>query len=201
MNKYDKISIGILALQGDFECHKNQLDMLGVQNSYVKLSKHLTDIDGLIIPGGESTTISKLINRFDLREGLVKFGKLKPIWVTCAGMIMLSSEIEANQAAVEPLQLLDIDITRTAFGRQIFSFETELLLDLNGKKVTSQVSFIRAPRIKRIGKDINILATYKDEAVLVEKNNILASSFHSELENDTTLLEYFLNKVVDNLNN
>lgn len=200
MKKYNDIKIGILALQGDYECHKNQLDLLGVQNSYVKLPKHLENIDGLILPGGESTTISKLIDRFELREKLIAFGKSKPIWGTCAGMIMLSNEIEANQASVEPLRLLDIDIARTAFGRQVFSFETELILDLKGEKVRSQASFIRAPRIKRIGKDVKILAAYKDEPVLVEKDNILASSFHTELENDTTLLEYFLDFSVDKVN-
>ncbi len=200
MNKYKEIEIGVLALQGDYECHKNQLELLKVRNRYVKLSKHLEKLDGLIIPGGESTTISKLINRFDLRDSLVSFGQTKAVWGTCAGMIMLASEIEENQAGVEPLELIDIVIARTAFGRQVFSFETELTLTLNGKNLKSQASFIRAPRIKRVGKNVNILATYNDEAVLVEKDNILASSFHTELENDTTLLEYFLNNLVDNLN-
>ncbi len=201
MSDFKNLTIGILALQGDYECHKNQLDLLGAKSSYVRLPKHLANIDALIIPGGESTTISKLIDRFGLREPLVDFGESKPIWGTCAGMILLSNEIEANQANVKPLQLLDIDIARTAFGRQVFSFETELILNLNGKEVKSEASFIRAPRIKRISKGVNILATYENEAVLVEKDNIMASSFHTELENDTTLLKFFLeNYLVDILN-
>lgn len=202
MKKYKEIKIGLLALQGDYECHKKQLDLLGVANSYVKLPKHLENIDGLIIPGGESTTMDKLIDRFGLRDKLIEFGQSKPIWGTCAGMILLSNEIEANQADVKPLQLIDIDIARTAFGRQVFSFETELTLNLNGKKVKSQASFIRAPRIKRIGQDVKILADYNEEPVLVEKDRILASSFHTELENDTSLLKYFLdNFFVDKVNN
>ena len=201
MKKYNEIKIGILALQGDYECHKKQLDLLGVQNSYVKLPKHLENIDGLILPGGESTTMSKLIDRFELRGKLIEFGQSRPIWGTCAGMILLSNKIEANQADVKPLQLIDIDIARTAFGRQIFSFETELTFNLNGVKVKSQASFIRAPRIKRIGQDVKILADYNEEPVLVEKDRILASSFHTELENDTSLLKYFLdNFFVDKVN-
>ena len=199
---YKDLHISVLALQGDFECHKKQLDLLGVQNSYVKLPEHLDNTDGLIIPGGESTTISKLIDRFGLREKLIEFGKSKPIWGTCAGMIMLSNEIESNQAEVKPLRLLDIDIARTAFGRQVFSFETELELCLNGIKTICPVSFIRAPKIKRMGKDVKTIATYENQPVLVEKDNILASSFHSELEDNTTLLEYFIaNFFVDKVKN
>ncbi len=201
MEKYKNLQIGILALQGDYECHKKQLNLLGVKNSYVKLPEHLKKIDGLIIPGGESTAIIKLIDRFDLRDAIVKFSQTKPIWGTCAGMILLSKEIEDNQAEVQPLQLLDIDIARTAYGRQVFSFETQLILDLNGSQTECPATFIRAPRIKRVGEKVKILASYNDDAVLVEKDNIMASSFHTELENNTKLLEYFLdNFLVDKVN-
>ena len=198
MKKYQNILVGVLALQGDYECHKKQLDKLGAPNRYVRLPEHLENIDALIFPGGESTTLSKLIDWFDLREKLIQFGQIKPIWGTCAGMILLSTEIEANQANVEPLKLIDIKVARTAYGRQVFSFETDLLIDFPDGQKSCTVAFIRAPRILDTGKNVKILATYNNEPVLVEKDNILTSSFHSELENDTTLLEYFLdNFLVD----
>ena len=198
MSKYSNISVGVLALQGDYECHKKQLDKLGVPNRYVRLPEHLENIDALIFPGGESTTMSKLIDRFDLREKLTQFGQAKPIWGTCAGMILLSIEIEANQAEVKPLGLIDIKVARTAYGRQVFSFETDLRIDFPNGQKSCTVAFIRAPRILSTGENVKILARYENEAVLVEKDNILTSSFHSELDDDTTLLEYFLdNFLVD----
>ena len=198
MSKYSNISVGVLALQGDYECHKKQLDKLGVPNRYVRLPEHLENIDALIFPGGESTTMSKLIDRFDLREKLTQFGQAKPIWGTCAGMILLSIEIEANQAEVKPLGLIDIKVARTAYGRQVFSFETDLRIDFQNGQKSCTVAFIRAPRILSTGENVKILARYENEAVLVEKDNILTSSFHSELDDDTTLLEYFLdNFLVD----
>ena len=126
MNRYKDLHIGLLALQGDFANHKAQLDLLGVKNSLVKLPADLEAIDGLIIPGGESTTMDKLMDRFELREPLKQFGKSKPVWGTCAGMILLAKAIEQNQAKVTPLGLMDIDVERTAYGRQVFSFDETL---------------------------------------------------------------------------
>lgn len=193
MSKYNGLHIGILALQGDFERHQHQLEKLHVKSSLVKLPGDLEKIDGLIMPGGESTTMDKLIDRFGLREPLREFGTHKPIWGTCAGMIMLSDKIEKNQSAVKPLGLLDIDVERNAYGRQVFSFETELEAPLNGKNVSFKASFIRAPKVKRVGEKVKILAEYNGEPVLVQNGKILSSSFHTELEDETILLEYFLN--------
>ena len=194
MTKIDKLHIGVLGLQGDFEAHQKQLKSLDIASSLVKLPHQLDEIDGLILPGGESTTMDKLIDRFDLREKLISFGRNKPIWGTCAGMILLSKSIEENQSGVKPFGLIDIDVRRTAFGRQVFSFTEILTADLNGQKASFEASFIRAPRITRVGKDVSILAEFNGEPVLVEKGNILASSFHPELGEETVLLRYFIDK-------
>ncbi len=196
MNKYDSLNIGILALQGDFEMHQKQLDKLGVRNQLVKLPQHLEKIDGLIIPGGESTTMDKLIDRFDLRQSLTGFCKTKPVYGTCAGMILLCKHIEDNQSDVKPLGLLDIDIVRTGYGRQVFSFEEHINANLDGEKVSFKAAFIRAPIITRMGEQVEQLAVFSDKPILVKEKNILAASFHAELNDNTTLLEYFLKNIL-----
>ena len=188
----EKLQVGVLALQGDFECHRKQLDSLQIASKEVKLPHQLEEIDGLILPGGESTTMDKLIDRFALRDALIEFGQKKPIWGTCAGMILLSKSIEDNQSNVKPFGLLDIDVRRTAYGRQVFSFDEILTANLRGAEVSFEASFIRAPKITRVGKDVRILAEYSKEPVLVESGNILASSFHTELSENTVLLKYFV---------
>jgi 5'-phosphate synthase pdxT subunit len=192
MKKYNGITVGVLALQGDFERHQNQLQEIGAEALQVKLPTDLERIDALIIPGGESTTMDKLIDQFDLREPIAEFAESKPIWGTCAGMIMVSKNIDNNLANVKPLKLMDIDVVRNGYGRQIYSFEEKLDVKLNGKEANLNACFIRAPKIVRYGKNVNSLALYNDSPVLVSENNILASSFHTELDNDTTLLRYFL---------
>ena len=171
-----------------------QLGMVGAKASVIKLPGQLEDIDGLIIPGGESTTMDKLIDRFDLREPLKKFAQTKPVYGTCAGMIMVAKDIIENQAGVTPLGLIDIDVERTAYGRQVHSFDTILKADFNGIQAEIPAAFIRAPIIRRLGEQIDILAVYDEKPVLVKERNILAGSFHSELGDDTTLLEYFLER-------
>lgn len=192
MKKYNNILVGVLALQGDFERHQSQIQDIGAKALQVKLPTDLERIDALIIPGGESTTMDKLIDQFDLRTPLVEFAKSKPIWGTCAGMIMVSKNIDNNLANVKPLKLMDIDIIRNGYGRQIYSFEEKLNVQINGHLKKINAYFIRAPKVVRYGENINILANYKETPVLVSENNILASSFHTELDNDTTLLRYFL---------
>ncbi|MFC1475035.1 pyridoxal 5'-phosphate synthase glutaminase subunit PdxT [Candidatus Zixiibacteriota bacterium] len=196
MNNYDSLNIGVLALQGDFKMHQKQLDKLGVKNCLVKLPEHLEKIDGLIIPGGESTTMDKLIDRFKLRQPLTDFCSEKPVYGTCAGMILLCKNIEDNQSEVKPLGLLDIDLVRTGYGRQVFSFEETINADLNGEKVAFKAAFIRAPIISRMGEQVEKLAVYSNKPILVRQKNILAASFHAELNDNTTLLEYFLKKIL-----
>ncbi len=194
MNIYKNINIGVLALQGDYERHLNQISLIGARGKEIKLPEQLKTIDSLIIPGGESTTMNILLDRFNLREPLTEFVCSKPVWGTCAGMIMLAKNVVDNQANIKSLGAIDIDVIRNGYGRQIFSFETELKTKLfeNGNKLI--VSFIRAPKVVRVGEKVTKLADFKNSSVLVKEDNVLASSFHSELENNTKLLEYFLQK-------
>lgn len=190
---YSSLKVGVLALQGDFELHERQIKALGATCVQVRLPKHLEGLDGLVMPGGESTTMDILMDRFKLREPLAEFGRSKAIYGTCAGMILLAREIVENQAGVKPFGLIDIDVSRNDYGRQIYSFDEELTARLNGQEVTFRASFIRAPRVVRIGKGVEVLSTYQESPVLVRQNRILAASFHAELERDTTLLAYFFN--------
>ncbi len=192
MSSFSSLTIGVLALQGDFERHLYQLQLEGVTGVEVKLPRHLDRIDGLIIPGGESTTMSLLLDRFALREPLKRFSSKKPVWGTCAGMIMLAKGITDNQSGVKPLELLDIDVLRNGYGRQFFSFERSLAASLNGTPVILNATFIRAPKIVRLGSGLTVLAQLDDVPVLVTKDKLMVSSFHTELDDDTTLLRFFL---------
>lgn len=188
--------IGVLALQGDFERHEHQLTQTGAQPVQVRLPSGLDQLDGLIIPGGESTTMSYLIDRFELREPLLEFGQKRPIWGTCAGMVMLATRIEDNQAGVKPFGLLDIDVVRNGYGRQVYSFSERIEASLNGACTQLEATFIRAPRITRFGEKVKTLARYQGVPVLVAQGRILASSFHTELENEYRLLQFFLTHFV-----
>ena len=189
--RFKEYNIGVLALQGDFERHCHQVNLLGAQSRLVKLPADLDGIDGLIMPGGESTTMNILFDRFKLREPLLKFGRSRPVYGTCAGMIMLAVRIEDNLSGVRTLGLLDIDVIRNAYGRQVFSFVEELPVSLDNGVHSVRAAFIRAPKVSRVGPDVTVLATYQDSPVLIRQRNILASSFHSELDDDTTILKYF----------
>ena len=191
MKDFSALTIGILALQGDFSRHEHQVRLLGAKAVEIRLPAQLQQLDALIIPGGESTTMNVLFDRFSLREPLAAFARSKPVYGTCAGMIMLAKQIDDNQAGVETLGLLDIDVLRNGYGRQIFSFEDELPVDFNNGVKTIKATFIRAPKITRVGAGVDVLAVYKDSPVLVRQGNILAGSFHTELDEDTTLLKYF----------
>ena len=188
-------TVGVLAIQGDFERHVYQLGLVGARPVEVRLPADLEKLDALILPGGESTTINIMIDRFDLREPLLRFGRSKPVFGTCAGMIMLAQRIENNISKVQPLGLMDIDVDRNGYGRQVHSFEDKLEADLAGQKAQLMATFIRAPRVTRIGSALETLATWRRDPVLVRQGRLLAASFHAELNDDTTLLEYFLTKV------
>ncbi len=196
MTAYSDIQVGVLALQGDFQRHIYQLDLLGAVAVEVRLPSDLEQLDALIIPGGESTTMSNLIDRFGLQQPLVAFGQNKPIWGTCAGMVILAKYVEDNQAEIRTLGLLDIDVVRNGYGRQIFSFQENIIADLGKGPVALTATFIRAPRVTRIGTEVEVLAVYRDSPILVSQKNILAGSFHTELDDNTALLEYFLRRFV-----
>jgi len=187
-------TIGVLALQGDYSRHLHQVGLIGQQGLEIRTADQLGRVDGLIIPGGESTTMDILLDRFELRPALAEFAAQKPIWGTCAGMIMLGKHITDNQAGVKPLGLMDIDVLRNGYGRQVFSFEEALEARLGEETAELHATFIRAPKIVRIGAGVEILASYQDSPVLVTERNLMASSFHTELDDDTTLLSFFVRK-------
>ena len=184
--------IGVLAIQGDFIEHINILQTLGVECREIRLPEQLPDVDGLIIPGGESTTLSRLLTRYDLRQPIKKLATDgKPLWGTCAGMIMMASEITENDPV--PLEIMDIGVQRNAFGRQIDSFEQEL--EITGFDETPyHAIFIRAPVIKRVGSGVSIMASLQDgRPVAVQQANLMATSFHPELTKDSRFHTHFLN--------
>lgn len=188
------MKIGVLALQGDFAEHIAMLKRLKVEASEVRLPQHLKGLDGLIIPGGESTTIGKLANDFGLIEPLREFGQRHAIWGTCAGAIFLSKDISRDQPL---LGLMDIKVERNAFGRQVDSFETDLdvpeLKQATGTKNPYHAIFIRAPLIESVSGDAKSLAALADgRIVAAQQGHFLATAFHPELTNDTRFHEYFL---------
>ena len=191
------MKIGVLALQGDFSEHIAMLKRLNVEASEVRLPEHLNGLDGLIIPGGESTTIAKLAVAYNLMEPLKLFGQRHAIWGTCAGAIFLSKDIGRDQPL---LGLMNIKVKRNAFGRQIDSFETDLdipeLKQATGTRDDYHAVFIRAPIIESVNGDAKILATVPDgRIVAVQQGHLLATSFHPELTKDTRFHEYFLTLV------
>lgn len=191
------MKIGVLALQGDFSEHISMLKRLQVEASEVRLPDHLNGLDGLIIPGGESTTIGKFAVAYNLMEPLQVFGQRHAIWGTCAGAIFLSKDIGRDQPL---LGLMDIKVQRNAFGRQIDSFETDLdipeLKRATGTDADYHAVFIRAPIIESVSGDAKILASIPDgRIVAAQQGHLLATSFHPELTKDTRFHEYFLTLV------
>jgi len=188
------MKIGVLALQGDFAEHIAMLKRLKVETSEVRLPEQLKGLDGLIIPGGESTTIGKLAVAYNLMEPLKLFGQRHAIWGTCAGAIFISKDVSRDQPLLE---LMDIKVERNAFGRQVDSFEADLnipeLKQTTGTKDDYHAVFIRAPIIESVDADTKILASVPDgRIVAAQQGHLLATSFHPELTNDARFHEYFL---------
>jgi 5'-phosphate synthase pdxT subunit len=188
------MKIGVLALQGDFAEHIVMLKRLGAEGVEVRLPKQLDGLDGLIIPGGESTTIGKLSNDFGLMEPLREFGKSHAIWGTCAGAIFLSKDVSRHQPL---LGLMDIKVARNAFGRQVDSFEADLdiaeLKQATGSTHPYHAVFIRAPIIESVHGKAKALSVLEDGRIVAAlEGRLLATSFHPELTNDTRFHEYFL---------
>ena len=180
-----------MSIQGDFLEHRKMLDSIGVESKEVRLPEELENLEGLIIPGGESTTIVQLIDIYGLRTPLVdKVNQGLAIWGTCAGMIVVAKNLKDKRP--NPLGLMDIEVSRNAFGRQIDSFETDLDIEgMDGPPM--HAIFIRAPLVTRIGTAVEILAEVGDgKPVAVKQNRIIATSFHPELTDDTRLHKLFL---------
>jgi len=183
------MQIGVLALQGAFAAHSDCLTSIGVQSIEVRNPEQLKSVDALLMPGGESSTMSQLLESSGL------FGPISsriadgmPVFGTCAGMILLASEILDGRSDQRSFSAIDISVRRNAFGRQVDSFEATIkssVGDFHGV-------FIRAPRIERVGDEVEVLGSINNEPVLVRQGNVLAASFHPELSNDARLHEYFV---------
>ena len=200
-----KPKIAVLGLQGDFHKHIERLAGLGAHAYAARLPEEISEADGLIIPGGESTTIGKLLVRYNLLDSIrtaSDFGK--PIYGTCAGLIVLATRISSStseRGGQPTLGLLDITVSRNAFGRQIDSFESTIdapiITGVGGKPLSAV--FIRAPIVEEVGNNVQVLASYNGNIVFVRQDRILGSSFHPELTDDDRVHQYFLSVVDESL--
>jgi 5'-phosphate synthase pdxT subunit len=187
--------IGILALQGAFAKHKEIVERLGARAILVRKPEELDECDGLIIPGGESTAIFYHLNFIEMLPALRRFAAQKPLFGTCAGLILMSRSV-IGTASLQPLALLDIAVERNAFGRQSESFSCPIDVTLpkkGGHKLPAL--FIRAPRIKEVGADVKVLSKLNGEAILVQQGHHLGASFHPELSGDSYIHSYFLSLI------
>jgi 5'-phosphate synthase pdxT subunit len=184
--------VGVLALQGDFEAHARALERAGAEAVEVRTAGELAGVDGLIIPGGESTTMLKLIDQEKLMEPLREFGRHKPIFGTCAGAILLAREVTNPPQA--SLGLMDIEVERNAYGRQLDSRVARIEAPgLDGGEM--EAVFIRAPIIRRVGSAAHVLSAYRGDPVLVEQGQHMAATFHPELSADSRVHRRFLAKM------
>ena len=190
------MTLGVLAIQGDFLEHIQTLDRLGVPSREIRMPGQLDEVDGLIIPGGESTTIVQLIDIYGFRTKLTeKVESGLPVWGTCAGMIVIADELTNHRP--EPLHLMDINVSRNAFGRQVDSFEADLQIGgIEGPPF--RCVFIRAPVVNSMGAEVRVLARLPDDRpIAVRQGNLLGTSFHPELTDDTRVHELFVKIVED----
>jgi 5'-phosphate synthase pdxT subunit len=188
------MAIGVLALQGDFDLHKKALARIGEESVEVRLPRELERVDGLVMPGGESTTLLKLLDTWEFVPALEKFHAAgKPIFGTCAGLILLAREVESPKQA--SLGLIDLTAERNAYGRQKESFETEGVADLGQGPRPLKMVFIRAPRIRRTGPAVTPLVMHRGECVMARQGAVLVAAFHPELTDDETVHRYFASMV------
>ncbi|MFK7694832.1 pyridoxal 5'-phosphate synthase glutaminase subunit PdxT [Paenibacillus sp. HJGM_3] len=186
------MKIGVLALQGAVAEHIRMVEMAGAEGVIIKKVEQLADIDGIILPGGESTTIGKLMRDYGFIEALRAFSAQgKPLFGTCAGLIVLANQVEGDNPV--HLGLMDMTVQRNAFGRQRESFETTL--DVKGISEPVRAVFIRAPLIKAVGPEVEVLSEYKGEIVAARQGHLLAVSYHPELTDDAQVHQYFATMV------
>ena len=188
------MKVGVLALQGDVREHLAALESAGATALEVKHADSLAGVDALVLPGGESTTIGKLLDRFQLLGPLrERAAGGMPTYGTCAGMILMAKEIVGDHLAPHRLGLLDVVVKRNAYGRQVDSFEADL--EVEGLDERFRAVFIRAPEVEGTGKDVEVLATWEGRPVLVRQGHLLASSFHPELTGDPRLHQMFVETI------
>jgi pyridoxal 5'-phosphate synthase pdxT subunit len=191
------MNLGVLALQGAFREHKGMFESLGAHVSEVRFPEQLQALQGLVIPGGESTTMAKLMVSYGFDKALPEFYQEGgAIWGTCAGAIAIAKDI-VGYPEQPRLGLMDIAVERNAYGRQVASFETEVSVKTFDEPF--HVVFIRAPRIAKTGKNVEVLATFKDDPIMVQQERLMATVFHPELTNDPRIHRYFMEKVVSPL--
>ena len=191
MTQPPNLTIGVLALQGDYEAHRSVLDELGATTVLVRKPEQLSGLDGLVIPGGESSTFLKFLEREGFLVKLREFVSTKPTFGTCAGAILLAKNVE--NPSQESLGVLDVAIRRNAYGRQVDSTIIESQTTLDGPAL--EMVFIRAPKITRTGTGVEVLALRDTDPVLVRQKNILAATFHPELSQDRRIHQMFLDQV------
>jgi len=186
--------VGVLALQGDFALHAKALEKCGVEAVEVRKPSELDDVEGLIIPGGESTTLLKLMDAWNFVPAIEKFhGAGKPIFGTCAGLIILAREVESPKQF--SLGIIDVTVERNAYGRQRESFEASGVTRLDAGPMPLEMVFIRAPRIRRVGPSVQVLAEHRGEPVMARQGRVLVATFHPELTDNTTVHRYFCDMV------
>lgn len=188
------LKIGVLGLQGAVQEHIQQIEAIGHQGVIIKNPEQLADIDGLIIPGGESTTMRRFIDLYGFLEPLKHFAQTKSVFGTCAGMVLLADSLAESEHP--HLQAIDIRVKRNAFGRQRDSFEA--LLQVNGMTEPFPAVFIRAPYVEQAGPHVEVLATYEGNIVAAKQGKILVTAFHPELTNDSRFLNLFVEMIVPN---
>jgi 5'-phosphate synthase pdxT subunit len=184
--------VGVLALQGAYQKHVESLARLGVESRLIRKSAELDHCDGLILPGGESTTMSLLINESGMYDPLRNFAQSRPVMGVCAGMIMMAESVDDER--VMPLKILPFRALRNHYGRQVHSFSADIQLNFNNSDVPLHAHFIRAPGITDLGEGIEVLASYEDEVIMIGKDRHVALSFHPELTEDTRIHKYWLQK-------
>jgi 5'-phosphate synthase pdxT subunit len=189
-------AIGVLALQGAFARHVEALGRCGFEAFEVRTPEQLLACDALVMPGGESTTMSKLLVTFELVEPLRRrLAEGMAVFGTCAGMILLAAEVLDGRDDQVRLGAIDLDVRRNAYGRQVDSFETDLVIDQLGTEPL-RAAFIRAPGVERVGPEVTVLARFEEAPVLCRQNRVLVAAFHPELSNDDRLHRYFVEQVV-----
>ncbi|MDN4076280.1 pyridoxal 5'-phosphate synthase glutaminase subunit PdxT [Fictibacillus terranigra] len=185
--------IGVLALQGAVREHIRALQESGAEAVSVKRIEELNDLDGLVIPGGESTAMRRLIDKYEFMEPLKKFAQEKPVFGTCAGLILMAKRIQGQESA--HLELIDMTVERNAFGRQVDSFEADLEIKGVGDDVNGV--FIRAPYIVEVGEEVEVLSVHNDRIVAAKQGHFLCAAFHPELTDDYRLHQFFVEMVAE----
>jgi 5'-phosphate synthase pdxT subunit len=189
-----QVEVGVLALQGAFAAHQSALSECGIQSRQVRVAEDLEGLSGLILPGGESTTMSNLLLRSGLfaavKEGI---GSGLHVFGTCAGMILLARQVSDGRDDQVSFGAMDISVQRNAYGRQVDSFETDI--EISGLDAPFHAVFIRAPRVSHLGSNVEVLATFEDSPVLVAEGNCIAAAFHPELSLDSRVHQIFVNRI------